>query len=581
MNPLAVLRPALVLVVALSCCVTKAQEKSEVLLVTGQASRYHNWQIQSSAFQRILQQAGIFDIHVVTAPAAGEDMSTFSPHWSNYAAVVVDYDGDEWSDATKKSFENFVRNGGGVVVVHGSDNAFPKWNEYNEMIGIGGWGGRTEAWGPKVRWRDGKTFLDESAGTAVHPSKHDFLVVSRAPEHPIMKGLPVAWLHANDELCSQLRGPAKRLTVLATASAAKSMRNGTGENEPILMAIEYGKGRVFHTTLGHVGPKETEPVDSISCVGFTVTLQRGTEWAATGKVTQKIPDDFPTSDQKSVRAGPEIKFPISVGQNPESITKGFSGNYYVTVMNGAELGDGEVVEISKEGVRVFAKGFDQPKGIVFLDNHLYFSDVTRVWKVDEHGNASVFVDKEAFPKEVLYLNDVAMDAEGQGVYLTDMGATKFMRNENGALWPLGSKEATLVPQKGRVYHVDLKGRVTVAQDSSPLMLNPNGVGVDNNGDIMVGAFFLGNFLVKRDGKLTPLTGRLRGADAVEQDSKGNYYVSSWTAGKVWRIDGNTEESTVLIDGLRSAADFYLEEDNERLLLPDMKAGLIYAVGTGE
>ena len=109
------------------------------------------------------------------------------------------------------------------------------------------------------------------------------------------------------------------------------------------------------------------------------------------------------------------------------------------------------------------------------------------------------------------------------------------------------------------------------------MLNPNGVGIDNEGNIMVGAFFLGNFLVKRDGELTPLKGNFRGADGVEQDSKGNYYISSWSSGTVWKIDGKTEESKVLIDGLRSAADFYLEEDNERLLIPDMIAGMIYTV----
>jgi hypothetical protein len=94
---------------------------------------------------------------------------------------------------------------------------------------------------------------------------------------------------------------------------------------------------------------------------------------------------------------------------------------------------------------------------------------------------------------------------------------------------------------------------------------------------MVGAFFLGNFLVKRDGQLAPLKGQFRGADAVEQDSKGNYYVSSWSSGKVWKIDGESEESIILIDGLKSAADFYLEEDKGRLLLPDMLAGMIYAV----
>jgi type 1 glutamine amidotransferase len=51
---------------------------------------------------------------------------------------------------------------------------------------------------------------------------------------------------------------------------------------------------VFHTALGH-GP------EALSCVGFIVTLQRGTEWAATGKVTQKMPADFPTADRVSVR----------------------------------------------------------------------------------------------------------------------------------------------------------------------------------------------------------------------------------------------------------------------------------------
>lgn len=274
---------------------------------------------------------------------------------------------------------------------------------------------------------------------------------------------------------------------------------------------------------------------------------------------------------------PEIQFPIKIGVNPESITKGFDDNYYVTLMNGSEDGDGEVVEISKNGVKVFAKGFDEPKGIVFLKDHLYLSDLTRIWKVDINGNASVFIKKEDLPEEVLYLNDVAVDAESKGIYVSDMGATKYMRDENNVLWPLDSEQAKLVPQLGRIYHVDLEGHVSIAQDTSSLMLNPNGVGIDNNGNIMVGAFFLGNFLVKRDGKLTPLKGQFRGADGVEQDSKGNYYVSSWASGTVWKIDGISEESIILIDGLKSAADFYLEEDKERLLLPDMVAGMIYAV----
>ena len=273
----------------------------------------------------------------------------------------------------------------------------------------------------------------------------------------------------------------------------------------------------------------------------------------------------------------DIHFPVDIGTKPESITKGFNDNYYVTLMNGKEDGDGEVAEISENGVKVFLKGFDEPKGIVFLNDHLYFSDLNRIWKVDKDGNATVFVDKDNFPENVLYLNDVAVDGENNGIYVADMGATEYMRDENNNLWPLDSEEAKQVPELGRIYHIDLKGEISIAQNTSPLMLNPNGVGVDNNGNIMVGSFFLGNFLVKKDGDLTPLKGLFRGADAVEQDSQGNYYVSSWVSGKVWKIDYKTEESTILIDGLKSAADFYLEEEKGRLLLPDMMAGKIYEV----
>jgi type 1 glutamine amidotransferase len=69
----------------------------------------------------------------------------------------------------------------------------------------------------------------------------------------------------------------------------------------MFMAIQYGKGRVFHNTLGHVGPTESAPVPSLSSVGYIVSIQRGTEWAATGAVTQKVPADFPTAARTSLR----------------------------------------------------------------------------------------------------------------------------------------------------------------------------------------------------------------------------------------------------------------------------------------
>lgn len=290
-----------------------AQAPIRVLLVTGQSNRYHNWEVSSPVVKRQLEESGRFAVTVATTPPKGtepnQDMSAFAPRFSDYQAVVLDYEGFEFAPAVKQGFVEFVRNGGGLVVLHAADNAFPAWAEYNEMIGVGGWGGftpgyssRTEAFGPKIRWRDGQMVLDrETPGTAQHPSPHDFLMTVRAPEHPITKGLPASWLHANDELYSNLRGPAKNVTVLVTATAPTTMPNGTGEHEPILMAITYGRGRVFHDTLGHVGATQKEPIIGMNSVDYRVVLQRGTEWAATGKVTIPVPADFPTADKTSVR----------------------------------------------------------------------------------------------------------------------------------------------------------------------------------------------------------------------------------------------------------------------------------------
>jgi hypothetical protein len=271
------------------------------MILTGQCNPYHNWAVSSVAIKRMLDETGKFDVTVVTSPAKGQDMSGFRPTFAGFAAVVMDYEGDDWPEPTQRAFVEYVRGGGGLVLVHAADNAFPKWKEFLEMSGVGGWGGRNESWGPKVRWRDGKMVLDStSPGNATHPPKHDFVVVSRAPEHPIMKGLPGEWMHASDEVYSQLRGPAQNLQVLATALADPA-RKGTGEHEPMFMTIQYGKGRVFHNTLGHVGPKEVEPVPALQSVDFIVSIQRGTEWAATGTVTQAVPADFPAAAKTSLR----------------------------------------------------------------------------------------------------------------------------------------------------------------------------------------------------------------------------------------------------------------------------------------
>jgi len=261
------------------------EPKIKALIVDGQNN--HDWKATTPVLKGLIERTGLFSVDVATSPEKGS--AGFQPKFSDYAVVVMNYNGDDWATETQACFVEYVENGGGVVIYHAADNSFPNWKEYNEMIGLGGWGGRNEKDGPYIRYRDGSIVRDDSPGRGgSHGSQHEYVVDHIDSEHPITSGLPTKWRHASDELYDRLRGPAKNLTVLATAFSDKST-GGTGENEPVLMTIAYGKGRIFHTVMGH-------DVKQMNCVGFAATFQRGTEWAATGKVSQKVPDQFPTPD---------------------------------------------------------------------------------------------------------------------------------------------------------------------------------------------------------------------------------------------------------------------------------------------
>ena len=143
--------------------------------------------------KKILDETGLFDTTIVTAPEiASPEFASFKPDFSRYRVVVMNYnngiDGKapEWGDDLKASFEQFVSNGGGVVSIHGADNAFPHWKAFNDMIGVGGWGGRDEKSGPLWYYKDGKLVSDETPGRAgAHGARLPFLVTVRdcEPSH--------------------------------------------------------------------------------------------------------------------------------------------------------------------------------------------------------------------------------------------------------------------------------------------------------------------------------------------------------------------------------------------------------------
>lgn len=270
-----------------------ARKPVKTLLITGQNN--HNWQVSHVVLKQIMENSGRFVVDFAISPSQGKDMSGFVLDFTPYDLVVLDYNGDAWPEQTNLNFLEYVQNGGGVVVYHAADNAFSGWEEFNKICALGGWENRNEKSGPWVYWQDGKLIKDSSPGVGgSHGQQHEYVLTARDEVHPIMKGLPKQWKHGKDELYDRMRGPGNIKDILFTAFSEKET-SGSGREEPLVFTVDYGKARIFHTMLGHAGAT-VEDNPAMQCAGFQVTLLRGAEWAATGKVTQKVPKDFPGMD---------------------------------------------------------------------------------------------------------------------------------------------------------------------------------------------------------------------------------------------------------------------------------------------
>ncbi|MEI6278021.1 MAG: ThuA domain-containing protein [Verrucomicrobiae bacterium] len=234
------------------CC--KAEEKPlRILIFSGQNN--HNWKLTTPELQKILTQNSRFTVDVTEHPetCTAESLAHYDVLLSNWNTFGNKAAVKEWPPKMREAFLNFVRDGGGFVVVHAGGASFADWADYQKIIG-GTWGKNTG-----------------------HGPAHTFRVIAREPAHPIVRG--VAPFETTDELWHRMVVQPD-MTVIATAFSALDKR-GTGKDEPVAMVTDYGKGHGFNLVLGH------NP-EAMRSVGFQQMLLRGVEWAGTGTVADGI-----------------------------------------------------------------------------------------------------------------------------------------------------------------------------------------------------------------------------------------------------------------------------------------------------
>jgi type 1 glutamine amidotransferase len=265
-------------------------DKIRVLIIDGQHN--HNWRQTTPFLKQVLEKSGRFEVEVSSNLKPNDkpgEMPTvpFPPDLTKYQVVISNYNGAAWPADFRKTFEERVREGKlGFVLFHAANNCFSDWPEFNQMIGMG-W--RNAKFGDRLYVDEaGKVVrLPKGEGANTGETNHPYAVVIRDAEHPITKGLPKEWMHAKDQLMHNLRGPGENVRILATAYCPQ-----TKFHEPIVWTVQFGKGRIVQTPMGH-------DVFAMRCVGFVATIQRSTEWAATGTTTLALPEGFPAADKAS------------------------------------------------------------------------------------------------------------------------------------------------------------------------------------------------------------------------------------------------------------------------------------------
>ena len=217
-----------------------ANRKTQVLLVTGQDYPGHPWPQTAPALRELLEKHPRLTVRVVEDPHFLD-----SPALGRYDVVLLHFMNWEQPSpgpAARENLRRFVEGGKGLMLVHFACGAWQDWPEFKNFAG--------RAWDPKLRG---------------HDPHGQFRVEIADPQHPITKGLEP--FDTVDELYTCLAGD-RPIHVIATARSKVD-----NKDYPMAFALDYGKGRVFHTVLGH-------DLKAVTNSSVPELFRRGCAWAA-------------------------------------------------------------------------------------------------------------------------------------------------------------------------------------------------------------------------------------------------------------------------------------------------------------
>jgi uncharacterized repeat protein (TIGR03806 family) len=270
----------------------------KVLIVEGVSN--HDWKHRVEIVRAILARDGSFDVDVTVTPSTANDpgWATWRPNFSAYDVVISGYTDINgalrWPTEVETAFVQYVNSGGGFYSYHEAMSAFPGWTEYTKMLGLG-WRSDTNGSAIIVNPDQSLQIVPPGSGTATAHGNRVDVEVKRLNTHPINAGLPSSWMVSQIEIYRYARGPAANMTVLSYA-----LDPGTQKQFPIDWVVNYGQGRCYATSYGHVWSDEPEPIGT-RCVAFQTLFVRALKWLAKRDPGTAVPADFPTPTAVSLR----------------------------------------------------------------------------------------------------------------------------------------------------------------------------------------------------------------------------------------------------------------------------------------